>query len=41
LPETFNAAVNGGTGIYRNARGVITFHDITDTRSTLTFDLIP
>ena len=38
---TFIVAVNGGTGDFRNARGQATIQDLSQTKSKITFHLIP
>ena len=40
-PQTFLVAVNGGTNVFRNARGQATIKALTDTTSRDTFNLIP
>jgi hypothetical protein len=37
--EDFDAAITGGTGAYRHARGFVAVDTITDTESRLTVDL--
>jgi hypothetical protein len=39
--RTFIVAVNGGTGGFRNARGQATIQDLSQTKSKITFHLIP
>ena len=40
-PGTFVVAVNGGTGVFRNARGQATIQELSQTKSKITFHLIP
>jgi hypothetical protein len=40
-PDIFYAAVNGGTGRYRTARGQVKFDTSRPTTSTVTFYLLP
>jgi hypothetical protein len=40
-PQTFDIAVNGGTSVFRNARGQATIEELSQTNSKITFHLIP
>jgi hypothetical protein len=40
-PQTFDIAVNGGTSVFRNARGQATIQELAQNRSRITFHLIP
>jgi hypothetical protein len=40
LPHQFEAAITGGTGIYRNARGSSTVVTLSQTQEDVTFHLI-
>jgi hypothetical protein len=39
-PSTFNVAITGGTGRFREAHGVLTVEEVSDTESLLTFRII-
>jgi hypothetical protein len=39
-PSTFELAITGGTGRFREAHGVLTIEQVSDTESLLTFRII-
>jgi hypothetical protein len=39
-PSTFQVAITGGTGRFREAHGVLTVEEVSDTESLLTFRII-